>query len=91
MRYPKQSSKSYYATRQALNQSGTKKKKLRIQNSKFKIQNSKLDNVRPSVDVETKNTDTRDIEASKMLALLSNIHQHPGCLDFCLESIPIQP
>ena len=22
---------------------------------------------------------------------LSNLHQHPGCLDFCLKSIPIQP
>ena len=30
-------------------------------------------------------------EASKMLALLVNLHQHPGCLDFCLKSIPIQP
>ncbi|MGL5806669.1 MAG: helicase-related protein, partial [Xenococcaceae cyanobacterium] len=30
-------------------------------------------------------------EASKMLQLLANIHQHPGCLDFCLKSIPIQP
>jgi superfamily II DNA or RNA helicase len=23
--------------------------------------------------------------------LLLNLHQHPGCLDFCLKSIPIQP
>ncbi|MDM3845229.1 MAG: SNF2-related protein [Aphanizomenon gracile PMC638.10] len=22
---------------------------------------------------------------------LANIHQHPGCLDFCLKSIPIKP
>ncbi|MEY2832652.1 MAG: hypothetical protein RLZZ574_1910, partial [Cyanobacteriota bacterium] len=33
----------------------------------------------------------QDIEASKMLALLTNLHQHPGCLDFCLKSIPIKP
>ena len=62
-----------------------------IKNSKFKIQSSKLDNLQPSIDVKTKNTDARDIEASNMLALLSNLHNHPGCLDFCLKSIPIQP
>ena len=28
---------------------------------------------------------------SKTSELLFNLHQHPGCLDFCLKSIPIQP
>ena len=67
------------------------KKEEEIENSKFKVQNSKLDNIQPSPDAETKNTDIQDIEASKMFALLANLHQHPGCLDFCLKSIPIQP
>ncbi|PSB09808.1 helicase [Pleurocapsa sp. CCALA 161] len=73
------------------------KKEEEIENSKFTkglpacIQNSKLDNIQPSPDAETKNTDIQDIEASKMFALLANLHQHPGCLDFCLKSIPIQP
>jgi superfamily II DNA or RNA helicase len=41
----------------------------------------------PEINPETKNTE----EASILLALLANLHQHPGCLDFCLKSIPIQP
>lgn len=45
----------------------------------------------PEINPDTKNTDIDDIEASKMLALLANLHQHPGCLDYCLKSIPIQP
>ncbi|MCC2691616.1 helicase-related protein [Nodularia sp. LEGE 04288] len=31
-------------------------------------------------------------EQEKLLfTQLANIHEHPGCLDFCLKSIPIQP
>lgn len=48
----------------------------------------------PQINPETKNTKANQInieEASKMLALLANLHNHPGCLDFCLQSIPIQP
>ena len=46
------------------------------------------------INLGTENTEARQKnieEASKMLALLSNLHQHPGCLDFCLKSIPIEP
>jgi hypothetical protein len=49
-------------------------------------------NIQSSIDTKTENTEAIAIEtqeASKML--LANIHQHPGCLDFCLKSIPIQP
>ncbi len=48
----------------------------------------------PEINPETEHTKARQKnieEASKMLALLANLHQHPGCLDFCLKSIPIQP
>ncbi|WP_319421500.1 DEAD/DEAH box helicase [Pleurocapsa sp. FMAR1] len=46
----------------------------------------------PTGDLPKINSETKNIEeASKMLALLANLHQHPGCLDFCLKSIPIQP
>ncbi len=45
----------------------------------------------PEINPDTKNTEIDDLEASKMLALLANLHQHPGCLDYCLKSIPIQP
>ncbi|MBW4537500.1 MAG: DEAD/DEAH box helicase family protein [Pleurocapsa minor HA4230-MV1] len=65
-----------------------------VENSKFKIQSSKLDNIQPSITVETEHTKASQKnleEASNMLALLANLHQHPGCLDFCLKSIPIQP
>jgi hypothetical protein len=53
-------------------------------------------NFQGSIDTKTENTEAinaeiENTEASKMLALLANIHQHPGCLDFCLKSIPIQP
>ncbi len=47
-----------------------------------------------AINSEAKNTKASQKnteEASKMLALLANLHQHPGCLDFCLKSIPIQP
>lgn len=37
-------------------------------------------------------SDLLEIEREKKaFEQLLNIHQHPGCLDFCLQSIPIQP
>ncbi len=36
--------------------------------------------------------DPLEVEREKQaFEQLLNIHQHPGCLDFCLKSIPIQP
>ncbi|MBD2166411.1 DEAD/DEAH box helicase family protein [Calothrix membranacea FACHB-236] len=35
---------------------------------------------------------TEDREKERLaFTQLANIHEHPGCLDFCLKSIPIQP
>jgi SNF2 family DNA or RNA helicase len=45
-----------------------------------------IDKILPEI-----NQSTENIEANKILALLANLHIHPGCLDFCLKSIPIQP
>ncbi|HEY9769970.1 MAG TPA: helicase-related protein [Coleofasciculaceae cyanobacterium] len=41
---------------------------------------------------QSKLPDPWEIEKEKQaFGQLLNIHQHPGCLDFCLKSIPIQP
>lgn len=35
--------------------------------------------------------DVRTAEELESFQQLANIHSHPGCLDFCLKSIPIKP
>jgi SNF2 family DNA or RNA helicase len=53
-----------------------------------------INGILPAIDNQPTAIEEDNIEeASKMLALqlLANIHQHPGYLDFCLKSIPIQP
>jgi hypothetical protein len=52
---------------------------------------------RPLTKVEVTKPETPTISPEKwkeeqlIFTQLANIHQHPGCLDFCLKSIPIQP
>ncbi|MDB9435241.1 helicase-related protein [Dolichospermum lemmermannii CS-548] len=45
-------------------------------------QQSSVNNQKPTVINE---------EEKQAFNQLANIHQHPGCLDFCLKSIPIKP
>ena len=41
---------------------------------------------------ETTEKTSEEIQQEKILfQQLANIHEHPGCLDFCLKSIPIKP
>jgi hypothetical protein len=55
-----------------------------------------IDNPQTAIDgtIPKINPNPNTEEASKMLALLAllaNLDRHPGCLDFCLKSIPVQP
>jgi hypothetical protein len=56
-----------------------------IESEKFRNAGILTANNPPEINPETKNSE----EASKMLALLANLHQHLGCLDFCLKSIDL--
>lgn len=44
----------------------------------------------PKPEPSTISTEDKEKERSAFTQL-ANIHEHPGCLDFCLKSIPIQP
>lgn len=51
---------------------------------------SEIDTGEP--DIHTKQWESPQIQQElQAIAQLANIHQHPGCLDFCLKSIPINP
>ncbi|BAY80431.1 helicase-like protein (plasmid) [Nostoc linckia NIES-25] len=46
----------------------------------------------PELEPEPSIISTEDKEKERLaFTQLANIHEHPGCLDFCLKSIPIQP
>lgn len=46
----------------------------------------------PELKPELSTISTEDREKERLaFTQLANIHEHPGCLDFCLKSIPIQP
>jgi ERCC4-related helicase len=50
----------------------------------------KIDIEQPTI-TPTPQDPTTIAQEQQLFDLLANIHQHPGCLDFCLKSIPISP
>ncbi|MGL5131549.1 MAG: SNF2-related protein, partial [Planktothrix sp.] len=60
--------------------------------------NDKNNNFINNKKVEWENISERDVrtalnfkEEKEAFEILFNLHQHPGCLDYCLKSIPISP
>ncbi|WP_416242471.1 helicase-related protein [Anabaena cylindrica] len=54
------------------------------------------DNRKNTVNNEQSTTNSQQLtvineQEKQAFTLLAHIHQHPGCLDFCLKSIPIKP
>jgi ERCC4-related helicase len=50
----------------------------------------KIESEQPTI-TPTPQDPTTTAQEQQLFNLLANLHQHPGCLDFCLKSIPISP
>jgi len=69
--------------------------KLNVNDGKLNVNDGKLNVDDGKLNVDDGGQDARTTteweQERQAFAQLANLHQHPGCLDFCLKSIPITP